>query len=87
MSRPRDDFAVLIASAGPVDTDQARQLLAERGIPSLVHGPDFDVAELGTAVHQTVRGADLLVPCEALERALAVLREAWGEDRVAELRR
>jgi len=53
------------------------------GIPSLAHTPDFDMAELGRAAHDQVRGGVLLVPHALLEKARAALEEAWGplEDR------
>jgi hypothetical protein len=84
MSRPREDFGVLLANASPLDTNLAKQLLEERGIPSLIHGPDFDVAGLGVAAHQSVREADLLVTRPALPEALRILTEAWGPEKVAE---
>ncbi len=83
MAGPGQDFARLLAGAGPVESALAAQLLDAAGIPSLVHGPDFDVAELGVAAHQTLRGADLYVPRSALERARQVLDEAWGEGATA----
>jgi len=80
MAATRDDPAVLLEAANPTVLELARGLLAEAGIPCLVQGPDFDVAELGLAAHQSVRGGDLLVPASALERARAVLEEAWGSE-------
>ena len=79
MSKPSDEFALLLEAVGPVDTDLARELLEEKGIPCLVHGPDFDLAELGVASHQTLRGANLYVPKAALEQARAAIEAAWGE--------
>ena len=78
MGLPADDFALILRAAGSVEADLARGLLEAAGIPALLHGPDFDVAELGAAVHHMVRGRDLYVPRELRERALDVLREAWG---------
>jgi hypothetical protein len=76
--RPQDDFARLLEAADLVAIELARNLLDEAGIPSLVHGPDFDMAELGVAAHHAVRRRDLYVPRRALARAQAVLERAWG---------
>ena len=78
MGRPADDFAAVLRGAHGVESDMARDVLREADIPCLVHGPDFDVAELGTAVHHMVRGRDVYVPRELLERARAALQAAWG---------
>lgn len=75
-----EDRAVLLEGASMVEVDLARGLLAEAGIPCVVVGPDFDVAELGRAVHDTIRGRTVVVPRSALARARAVLAAAWGED-------
>ncbi len=82
MSSPHDDFDRVLAAASPDALELARQLLAEAGIPSLAHGPDFDVAQLGSAAHNVLRRQDLFVPKGEGERARALLREAWGEDSV-----
>jgi hypothetical protein len=78
MGRPSDDYAVLLKGADTVELDLARNLLREADIPHLVHGPDFDVAELGVAGHHMVRGSNLYVPRELRGRARDVLRAAWG---------
>lgn len=70
---------MVLEAAGSLDCNMARNLLEEAGIPCLVHGPDFDVAELGVVSHQNVRGASVYVPKSAYERAMRVLAEAWGE--------
>jgi len=80
MGRVADDYACLLDSVGLVDARLARDLLAEAGIPSLLHGPDFNFAELGPASHAAVRGVSVYVPHRALSEARAVLRAAWGED-------
>ena len=77
MSSPGRDFAVLLSAPEPVEAEMARDLLAERGIPSLLHGQDRDLAELGHAVHAAVARPDLYVPASALGRARAVLDEVW----------
>ena len=69
---------MLIAAADAVEFDLAESLLREAGIPCVGLGGDFDIAELGTAVHDAIRRRDLFVPAELLERARAVLGEAWG---------
>jgi hypothetical protein len=48
----------------------------------LVHGPDFDRAELG-ASHGMVRRVDVLVAPADADKARAVLDQAWGPDRKA----
>ena len=78
MEGASSEHDLLLDTVDPVTADLARSLLKEAGIPSLLHGPDFDVAELGTAAHQTLRGTSVYVPRGALERARAVLDEAWG---------
>jgi hypothetical protein len=78
MGRPSDDYAVLLKGADTVEIDLARGLLREAGIPHLVHGSDFDVAELGVAAHHMVRGSNLYVPHELRDRARDVLKAAWG---------
>jgi hypothetical protein len=78
VSRPSDEFALLIEAGSPVRLDLARNLLEEAGIPCVVHTGDFDVAELGVAAHAALRHGDLFVPHAALEEARAVLARAWG---------
>ena len=78
MSQP-DDFAVLLEGSDRIEADLAKNLLAEAGIPCAMRGPDFDVAELGRAAHDMLRGTDVLVPASALEKARAILEEAWGK--------
>jgi len=79
MGRPDEDFALLVEAADSVECNLARNLLDEAGIPCLIHGPDFDIAELGVVAHQNVRGVNVYVPKAALEAARRVLAEAWGE--------
>ena len=78
MNRNDDHTAVLLEGASSTELGLAKNLLAEAGIPCVVQGPDFDVAELGAAAHQSVRGGDLLVPRSALEKARELLEAAWG---------
>ena len=80
MSSPEDRRpVVLLAAPDPVKAELARSLLEEAGIPTMSHGPDRDFAELGAAVHMAFTRPDLLVPASALEKARAVLEQAWGE--------
>ncbi|MAF65493.1 MAG: hypothetical protein CMJ84_07530 [Planctomycetes bacterium] len=79
MSKPGEDFALLIEGGDSVHLDLARNLLEQAGLPCLVHSDDFDVAELGTAAHAVLRLGNLYVPHGALESARALLAEAWGE--------
>ena len=71
---------VLLSAPDPVKGELARGLLEEAGIPSVFHGPDRDIAELGAAVHMAFTRPDLLVPASAVEDAREVLRRAWGEE-------
>jgi hypothetical protein len=75
-------YAKVVASVPRYEAEMALQLLAEAGIPGFAHGPDFDRAELG-ASHDMVRHVDVHVDPADLERAKAVLAEAWGPERVA----
>jgi len=70
---------ILLDSVDGVTAQLARGILEEAGIPSMMKGPDFDVAELGRVAHDSIRGTSLLVPAMALERARALLDEAWGK--------
>lgn len=79
MTSPSSEFALLLSGADAVTIDLARELLESSGIPSVAHGPDFDFVELGRAAHDGVRHQDLYVPHSALDRAKAVLTEAWGK--------
>jgi hypothetical protein len=72
-------YAKVVSSVPRYEAEMARQLLAEAGIPCLVHGPDFDRAELG-ASHDMVRHVDVYVEPADLERAKAKLAEAWGPE-------
>lgn len=78
MDRMDEEFAVLLEDIPGIEADMAKNLLQEAGIPCLLHGQDFDVAELGHAAHSAVRGRTVLVPKTALERARSLLEQAWG---------
>lgn len=78
-----DEFDLLLCAVDPIEGDLARGLLSERSIPSLLHGPDFDMAEFGRVGHSAVRHPDLFVPKGARGPAREILVEAWGEERVA----
>ena len=80
MGTPAEDFALLLEAANPEEVEMARGLLASAGIPCLVHGPDFDVAELGTAAHAVIRHQNVYVPNSAFEQASTILAEAWGTE-------
>src|ERR1700741_3848197 len=84
MSSTRADFALLLASPDPVEADLARDLLSSEGIPSMLHGQDRDLAEMGAASHDGISRPDLLVPKSAFERAREVLSEAWGDQPLAD---
>lgn len=78
MKQPNEGFAVLAEGLNGVSLALAKNVLEVAGIPCLVDGPDFDVAELGRAAHDQVRGGVLLVPRPLLARARAALEAAWG---------
>ena len=79
MDKISDEFAMLLDTVSKVSADLACDLLKDAGIPALQHGPDFDVAELGAAAHDALRGVSVFVPKRALEKARAVLAEAWDD--------
>ena len=83
MSKFSEDFDVLLVAVDTIEGALAGDVLEAAGIPSMLKGPDFDVAELGFAGHTRLRGADLLVPRGSHAKARAVLVEAWGEETVA----
>ncbi len=80
MERRSEEFDIAIDGLDGFSLAMARNLLDAAGIPSLGDGPDFDVAELGRAAHDQIRGSKLLVPKGAGERAKEILREAWGDE-------
>ena len=80
MGTPDEEFALLLEAANPEEVAMARGLLESADIPCLVHGPDFDVAELGTAAHARIRHQNVYVPNAAFEKASAILAEAWGTE-------
>ncbi len=82
MSSFREEFGLLLAAPDPVEAELARNLLQTAGIPSMLQGQDRDLAELGASSHAAIARPDLYVPKTALERARAILREAWGADRM-----
>ena len=80
MERMDEEFAVLLEGINGIEAGMARSILEAGGIPSMRHGPDFDVAELGRAAHDSLRGTSILVPHGALERARQLLEDAgWGQ--------
>ena len=85
MKRMTDDFDQLLSSVDPMEGEMAKELLADKGIPSMMHGPDFDVAELGRVSHNASRHPDLYVPKGTKVAARAILAEAWGEERLTKL--
>ena len=80
MSSPDVDFDLLLEAPHPVEAEMARDLLAEAGIPTFMHGPDAGMADLGVAVQGQVTRPNLYVPKGARERAQAVLDRAWRDD-------
>jgi hypothetical protein len=74
------DFDLLLQAVTPVEAEMIKGLLAEAGIPCLVHTQDFDMVELGKGAHDSVRHPDVYVPKGTKDQANAILDEAW-EDR------
>lgn len=79
MGTIREDFALLLDTVDTLTAEHACRVLADAGIPTYRHTPDFDVAELGAAAHDMLRGVSVLVPNEALERAREVVERELGE--------
>ena len=79
--------ALLLTGANTIQIDLARTLLEEAGIPFVLEGPDFDVAELGRGAHDMIRGQNLFVPAEQYERARELLDSAWegGEEELTSM--
>lgn len=73
------DFDLLLEAVTPTEAEMVKGLLAEAGIPCLVHTGDFDMAEMGKAAHDSVRHPDVYVPKGAGEAAKAILDEAWAD--------
>lgn len=80
MRKADRDIALLLEGVDSIESELAKNLLADAGIPVLTKGPDFDIAELGRAAHDMVRGIDLYVPRSALELARSILEEAWSRE-------
>jgi len=79
MRETDQDIVLLLEGVGSIESDLAKNLLADAGIPCLTKGPDFDVVELGQAAHDSLRGTDLYVPRSALGLARSILEEAWAD--------
>lgn len=85
MKRLDEEFDLLLNGVDLMEGEMARELLSEHGIPSMIAGPDFDLAEFGRAAHSRLRHPDLFVPKGSKVAARAILAEAWGEERLARL--
>lgn len=77
MGSLQDDYDLLLSAPSPVEAALAKDLLAERGIPSFTHGRDRDLAELGSGAHNSLTRPDVYVPKGMRARARAILDEAW----------
>lgn len=78
MTRMNQDYALVLSGVDRLVGEMAKNLLAGAGIPALLHGPDFDVIELGAYAHSRLRGLEVYVPHAAEARAKEVLDEAFG---------
>lgn len=79
MTDDRTDVSVLLEGVTSYEARMVKTLLEDVQIPCLFDGPDFDVAELGRAAHDNLRGVTILVPSAALGRARERLAEAWPD--------
>jgi len=79
-----DDYDLLLEAPNATEAALAQELLADAGIPSLLHGRDRDVAELGVATHGRLTSPDLFVPKGTRARARAVLDASWTTERLAD---
>jgi len=77
MGSLQDDYDLLLSAPSPVEAALAKDLLAERGIPSFTHGRDRDIAQLGSGAHASLTRPDVYVPKGMREEARAILDEAW----------
>jgi hypothetical protein len=84
MSSPRDEFDLLLEAPTSVEADMAREILAQRGIPTFLHGKDRDLAELGAAIHSAYTQPDLFVPKGRRAEARAILDEAWDKSALSD---
>jgi hypothetical protein len=78
MTRMDQDYALVLSGVDRLVGEMAKNLLAEAGIPALLHGPDFDVIELGAYAHSRLRGLEVYVPRTAEALAKEVLEDAFG---------
>jgi hypothetical protein len=78
MTRMDQDYARVLSGVDKLVGEMAKNLLAEAGIPALLHGPDFDVIELGAYAHSNLRGLEVYVPRAAEAQAKEVLADAFG---------
>ena len=80
----RDEYDLLLEAPNATEAALAQELLADAGIPSVLHGRDRDVAELGVATHGRLTSPDLYVPRGVRERAQKVLDESWTTEPLAD---
>ena len=83
MASIHDEYDLMLAAPLPTEAQMAQALLADAGIPSLLHGKDRDFAELGYVVHNALTHPDLYVPKGARDRARAVLDAVWDANALA----
>ena len=84
MGVPADGFVRLLEAPDAVEAELARELLQSVGIPSMLHGQDRDLAELGQAIHMRISRPDVYVPAAELERARRLLDEAWDRSALSD---
>lgn len=85
MGSPATDYDLLLAAPDPFVAEMARGVLADAGIPSLIHGRDINVGELGASVQRAFTRPDLFVPKGAGARARVLLEEAFDEKALADV--
>ena len=78
MDSPIRDFDPLLSSTNPVEASLAQELLAEAGIPCLLH--PLDSREAFVLCWNPLDAPALYVPRGQRWAAAKVLREAWGDE-------
>jgi hypothetical protein len=84
MSSNSSEFDLLLEAPTSVEADMAREILAQEGIPTFMHGKDRDLAELGAAVHSAYTRPNLFVPKGRRAEAQAILDEAWDKSALSD---
>jgi hypothetical protein len=84
MASPRTEFDLLLEAPASVEAEMAREVLADAGIPTFLHGRDRDLAELGVVIHNDLTRPDLFVPKGRRAEAEAILNSAWDKSALSD---